>query len=67
MKEISDCFNICQEKGLSTSLVVNAYLKVKYEGGEKKPDEIDGARIMEVFHDSVNKYIERINKFRYYV
>ncbi len=64
MKEINDCFNICQKKGLRTILVINAYLNAKYEGGEKKPDEINGAMIIEAFHDLVNKYIERVNKFR---
>ena len=64
MKEIDDCFNICQKKGLPARLVISAYLNAKYKGGEKKPDEIDGAMIMEAFHDLANKYIEMVNKFR---
>lgn len=70
MKEIDDCFNICQEKGLPARLVINAYLNAKYDGGEKKPDEINGAMIIEAFHDLVNKYnkyIKRINKFGDYI
>jgi len=64
MKEIDDCFNICQKKGLPARLVISAYLNAKYKGGEKKPGEIDGAMIEKEFYDLVNKYIEMVNKFR---